>query len=232
MGVAYWIGLGGVRSDLPKFKFSVEFPIGLHVILQLQIKKFKTAYYLLSAKLFQPKIRWGAILHPSWNNVKWILFVNYTVIRMLYMPGTCNGRISWCCHIESGFTCFLWLGSSYLLCALLYKSKDKGCLWWGIIFITLWNKIFNFFKFKQNNNIVFSNYFCGCFTFIHFVQMLKYKKYCLCYMRFIFERGGGDFVAVGFPRWKYSENKKNFFQRFYSCKIWMPWSILKNEVLF
>ena len=37
----------GGGSDLPKFKFSVEFPIGLHVILQLQIEKFKTAYYLL-----------------------------------------------------------------------------------------------------------------------------------------------------------------------------------------
>ena len=36
---------GGGQSDLPKFKFSVEFPIGLHVILQLQIKKFKTAHY-------------------------------------------------------------------------------------------------------------------------------------------------------------------------------------------
>ena len=34
---------GGPGSNLPKFKFSVEFPIGLHVILQLQIKKFKTA---------------------------------------------------------------------------------------------------------------------------------------------------------------------------------------------
>ena len=34
----------GGGSDLPKFKFSVEFPIGLHAILQLQIKKkFKTA---------------------------------------------------------------------------------------------------------------------------------------------------------------------------------------------
>ena len=28
------------------FKFSVEFPIGLYVMLQLQIKKFKIAYYL------------------------------------------------------------------------------------------------------------------------------------------------------------------------------------------
>ena len=31
------LGEGG--SDLPKFKFSVEFPIGSHVILQLQILK-------------------------------------------------------------------------------------------------------------------------------------------------------------------------------------------------
>ena len=31
-------GEGG--SGLPKFKFSIEFPIGLHVILQLQIKIF------------------------------------------------------------------------------------------------------------------------------------------------------------------------------------------------
>ena len=31
--------LKGGGSDLPKFKFSVEFPIGLHVILQLRIKK-------------------------------------------------------------------------------------------------------------------------------------------------------------------------------------------------
>ena len=36
----------GAGSDLSNFKFSVEFPIGLHVILQLQIKKFEIAYYL------------------------------------------------------------------------------------------------------------------------------------------------------------------------------------------
>ena len=37
----------GAGSDLPKFKFAVEFPIGWHVILQLQIKKkFKIAHYL------------------------------------------------------------------------------------------------------------------------------------------------------------------------------------------
>ena len=30
---------GGGRTRLPKFKFSAKFPIGLHVILQIQIKK-------------------------------------------------------------------------------------------------------------------------------------------------------------------------------------------------
>ena len=32
-------GGGGGRTRLPKFKFSANFPIGLQVILQLQIKK-------------------------------------------------------------------------------------------------------------------------------------------------------------------------------------------------
>ena len=32
---------GGVRKRLPKFKFSAKFPIGLHVILQIQIKKIR-----------------------------------------------------------------------------------------------------------------------------------------------------------------------------------------------
>ena len=36
-------GGGGAAHDLPKFRFLVEFPIGLHIILQLQIRKFKTA---------------------------------------------------------------------------------------------------------------------------------------------------------------------------------------------
>ena len=31
-------GGGGGRTRLPKFKFSAEFPIGLYVILKLQIK--------------------------------------------------------------------------------------------------------------------------------------------------------------------------------------------------
>ena len=38
----------GGSTHLPKFKFSVNFPIGLHVILQIQIKKkYKNAQYLM-----------------------------------------------------------------------------------------------------------------------------------------------------------------------------------------
>ena len=37
----------GGRKRLPKFKFSVKFPIGLHVILQIQIKKFENDCYLM-----------------------------------------------------------------------------------------------------------------------------------------------------------------------------------------
>ena len=36
----------GGRTRLPKFKFSANFPIGLHVILQIQIKENKK--YLIS----------------------------------------------------------------------------------------------------------------------------------------------------------------------------------------
>ena len=38
---------GGGRKRLPKFKFSAKFPIGLHVILQIQIKKFENDCYLM-----------------------------------------------------------------------------------------------------------------------------------------------------------------------------------------
>ena len=37
----------GGRKRLPKFKFSVKFPIGLHVILQIQIKKFENDGYIM-----------------------------------------------------------------------------------------------------------------------------------------------------------------------------------------
>ena len=35
--------LHGGRTCLPRFKFLAKFPIGLHVILQIQINKFKIA---------------------------------------------------------------------------------------------------------------------------------------------------------------------------------------------
>ena len=41
----------GGRKRLPKFKFSAKFPIGLHVILQIQIKKSKMTA-ILCEKLF------------------------------------------------------------------------------------------------------------------------------------------------------------------------------------
>ena len=37
----------GGRKRLPKFKFSAKFPIGLHVILQIQIKKFENDGYIM-----------------------------------------------------------------------------------------------------------------------------------------------------------------------------------------
>ena len=57
-------GRGG-RKRLPKFKFSAKFPIGLHVILQIQIKKFENDCYLM----------WKIILteNPSRFNVEPLL---------------------------------------------------------------------------------------------------------------------------------------------------------------
>ena len=55
----------GGRKRLPKFKFSAKFPIGLHVILQIQIKKFGNDCYLM----------WKIILteNPSRFNVEPLL---------------------------------------------------------------------------------------------------------------------------------------------------------------
>ena len=38
---------GGGRKRLPKLKFSAKFPIGLHMILQIQIKKFENDCYIM-----------------------------------------------------------------------------------------------------------------------------------------------------------------------------------------
>ena len=58
-------GGGEGRKRLPKFKFSAKFPIGLHVILQMQIKKFENACYIM----------WKIILteNPSRFNVEPLL---------------------------------------------------------------------------------------------------------------------------------------------------------------
>ena len=42
----------GGRKRLPKFKFSAKFPIGLHVILQIQIKKFENDCYIYYVKSY------------------------------------------------------------------------------------------------------------------------------------------------------------------------------------
>ena len=56
---------GGGRTRLPKFKFSSKFPIGLHVILQIQIRKFENDCYIM----------WKIILteNPSRFNVEPLL---------------------------------------------------------------------------------------------------------------------------------------------------------------
>ena len=55
----------GGRTRLPKFKFSAKFPIGLHVILQIQIRKFENDCYIM----------WKIILteNPSRFNVEPLL---------------------------------------------------------------------------------------------------------------------------------------------------------------
>ena len=55
----------GGRKRLPKFKFSAKFPIGLHVILQIQIKKFENDCYIMW------KIIWTE--NPSRFNVEPLL---------------------------------------------------------------------------------------------------------------------------------------------------------------
>ena len=78
----YWGG-----EPLPTFKFSAKFPLSLHVILKLHINKFKTWLNQMH------KIRWGAALHLAWNNLKWDLFINYTVICLPLMVA-----LPECCH--------------------------------------------------------------------------------------------------------------------------------------
>ena len=56
---------GGAGHDCPNLKFSVKFPVGLHVILQMQIRKFENDCYIM----------WKIILteNPSRFNVESLL---------------------------------------------------------------------------------------------------------------------------------------------------------------
>ena len=63
-----WVALcqaQGGRTRLPKSKFSAKFPIGLHLILQIQIQKFENDCYIM----------WKIILteNPSRFNVEPLL---------------------------------------------------------------------------------------------------------------------------------------------------------------
>ena len=88
-------GKGGDRTCLPKFKFSAKFPIGLHMILELHIKKILNLLESDAQNYFNRKSIGvhRAALHPSLNTVKWSLFSNNTAIRMLLtvaLPGCCH----------------------------------------------------------------------------------------------------------------------------------------------
>ena len=65
IGLLVLPGGGGGRKRLPKFKFSAKFPIGLHVILQIQITKIENDCYIM----------WKIILteNPSRFNVEPLL---------------------------------------------------------------------------------------------------------------------------------------------------------------
>ena len=52
---AYFYSWGGGRTHLPKFKFSAKSPIGLHMILDPQIKKFKTCLNQMRKIYFNQK---------------------------------------------------------------------------------------------------------------------------------------------------------------------------------
>ena len=62
-------GPSGGRTCLPKFTFLAIFPIGLHVILELHIRKFKICWNK-TRKIILPKNPSGAALHPSLNSFK------------------------------------------------------------------------------------------------------------------------------------------------------------------
>ena len=91
---------GGGRKRLPKFKFSAKFPIGLHVILQIQIKKIRKWLLYYVKNYFNRK----SVEVQRWTPLEIMLNGFCLKITRLYVCSTCNGRVSRCCHIESSFT--------------------------------------------------------------------------------------------------------------------------------
>ena len=81
------------RTRLPKFKFSAKYPIGLHVTLQIQIKNnSKMPIILCEHYLNRNSVGVQPWTHSFWSNIKWVWFMNHTVL-----PYTvCNGRVSGC----------------------------------------------------------------------------------------------------------------------------------------
>ena len=73
----YVLQVRGGGTRLPKFKFWAKFPMGLHVILELQIKKNQNLPESDAQNYFNRNPP-GAALHPS--SFKWTLFSNNTAI--------------------------------------------------------------------------------------------------------------------------------------------------------
>ena len=87
----------GGRTRLPKFKFSAKFPVGLHVILKLQINNLIQNLIESDAKNYFDR------LHLSWNSVKWSLFSNNTAIRTMLTVAFATGNTPRC-HIEMSYS--------------------------------------------------------------------------------------------------------------------------------
>ena len=71
----------GGTTHLPEFKFLAKFPIGFHIILQMQIKKFKTAWYLM-CKIMLTK---NQQRQPKWLGSSYLLCIIYTQCSF-YIP--------------------------------------------------------------------------------------------------------------------------------------------------
>ena len=67
---------GGGRTRLPKFKFSTKFPIGLRVILELQIKKIKICSNQMRKIILIESLS-GCSLVPKNSFKQWTLIRQY-----------------------------------------------------------------------------------------------------------------------------------------------------------